>query len=81
MQIPDIDWSIFERYSKNIVYCKCGTVYLSYSKGISMNKQYITITKDPCPSCGESINNARRISSEPEVEIISKSDIGSIKDI
>ena len=60
----DIDWSIFDQYSEDTCFCKCGTIYRSHTK---MTNKLKLISRKQCPNCNKSEDNLIRVSSEPEI--------------
>jgi len=56
----------FEKQYVDTCYCKCGSIYRSSSKLKLIDGDLKLFTKEPCPSCGKSINNCIKISSDPE---------------
>lgn len=63
---PVIDWSVFDKYEPNEIYCVCGAMYHSHSKLVNWNGKLTHFTKQPCPGCGKDHGHTRRISSPPE---------------
>ena len=64
-----IDWSAFD-WPESTVTCKCEMVYRSHSKMVATPSGLTVVTRKPCPGCGQSEGNARRVSSNPEVMTI-----------
>ena len=62
----EIDWTPHDKYSECTIECRCGTYYRSHSKGVALHESFVLVTRKPCPSCGESIGNARAARSDPE---------------
>ena len=70
----EIDWGKLAHFGPNEIECQCGTVYMSLSKSVIEAGKYVTYTRRPCPSCGADRNHAVRISSSPELMVISRRD-------
>ncbi len=63
----NIDWTEFYCFKPDEIECKCGQVYYSHSKGCGIdNTQFVIVTETPCPKCGASANNVRRVTGPPE---------------
>ena len=45
-----VDWSVISDGIPDGVECKCGTIFLSYTKFVGILSR--VISKDPCPKCG-----------------------------
>ena len=69
IKIASIDWSEFDKYSMNTIDCFCEAIYKSHCKGINIDRDYIVITREPCPSCGSQYN-VKRAQSEPELWVL-----------
>lgn len=70
-----IDWSIFDKWSENTVYCRCGAVYRSHTKMTTGDDGALHLhCRKPCPACGKSIDNHWKVSSDVEVMSIGKKD-------
>jgi hypothetical protein len=65
MSDPVVDWEPLQKYKKDTVECQCGAVYVSHSKGVIHENQFLVLTQEPCPQCG-SRRNPRRVSSPVE---------------
>ncbi len=59
-----IDWSIFDGDPEATCYCNCSMVFRSHAKGI-YKEGYGTVTRKPCPKCGQN-DNCFRISFDEE---------------
>ena len=68
----EVDWSIHdkERWPEDTIYCNCGEVYRSHSKGFYEQGGFLMVTRKPCPGCELSEGNAYRVSSDPESVVI-----------
>jgi hypothetical protein len=62
----EVDWTPLLKYPPNEVECKCGTVYYSHTKGVTVNGVYIHLCLKACPKCGHSVDSVRRVSTSPE---------------
>lgn len=68
--ISEIDWESFGKVDQTC-FCKCGVEYRSHNKAVRYKASFNTmgfarISKEPCPGCGEQVNNCRKVSSDPE---------------
>ena len=61
----EIDWSIFKLGDEATCYCRCGGIFRSYAKGIHKDG-YGSVTKIPCPKCGQN-DNCNRLSWDEEI--------------
>jgi hypothetical protein len=68
--VAAIDWSVFDEYPENTIECRCGAIYRSHCKAVVTDGALVTHLRKPCPACGESVDNARRVSSDPETFVI-----------
>lgn len=72
MIVPEIDWTKHDEYPRNIIECGCGQQYYSHSKAVSIESEFVIITREKCPRCHKCVGNAYRVSSSPEVMAIGK---------
>lgn len=59
-----IDWSIFDGMPENTCYCRCEAIYASHTKIVKDGDKLALISRKPCPKCGKTKNNLRRVQSE-----------------
>jgi hypothetical protein len=60
-----IDWTTFDKYSKDLCHCRCGRGFLSHVKGVWRGERFVQITRDPCPGCAKN-DDCLRVSSQRE---------------
>ncbi len=75
---PEIDWGKLAAWGPNEIECRCGQVYMSLSKSVIEAGRFVTYTRRPCPGCGEDHGHAVRVSSGPELQVISSAERGKI---
>lgn len=70
-----IDWSIFDKYPENTVYCRCEAIYRSHTKvaieDYGDHGKLRVHCRKPCPACGSSVD-PRKVSSDVEEMTIGK---------
>jgi hypothetical protein len=60
------DWTPLLKHPPNELECRCGHVWMGYSKIVpGTDKRIRPLSQHPCPGCG-SRTNLRRMSSPPE---------------
>ena len=79
MTKPVVDWSVFDKYERSEIECKCGAFYLSHSKHVQHEGKFMGVTRQPCPACGAEYDHIRAARSGPIYEVIGKKDIGELK--
>lgn len=77
-QAPLVDWSTVGKYQRPEIGCKCGAVYRSFHKNLYDRNPVISVCKTPCPRCGETVNNAWRVSYDVEEESVDLAQVGKI---
>lgn len=81
-QIPEVDWTPLQKYAPDECHCKCGRMYWSRSKGVTLpNGAYAQVTQLPCPACGQRMDNCKRISSPPDRMEIKAENVGDAKPV
>jgi hypothetical protein len=68
--MPVVDWSVFDQYPENTCYCRCEFVYRSHTKIVNHEGKLVQVSRKPCPDCGKSVSNTKRVSSDPERMIL-----------
>jgi len=67
-----IDWSIFDKYPENTVYCRCEAVYRSHTKVTIGDDGKMRIhCRKPCPACESSVD-PWKVSSDVEEMTLGK---------
>ena len=79
MDVPSIDWSIFDQYPKNEIECECGAIYHSHSKCTSVGGMFTIVTRTACPSCNKQFGHVRAARSDWISESIGPEDVLKIK--
>ena len=63
--IPTIDWGAFDRYPKQQIECRDGTIYESHAKLAVVEGRLTLVTQEACPGCGAQFGHVRAARSGP----------------
>lgn len=70
MEIPKIDWFASDKYPQDTCHCKCGAVYRSHCKLVTVNERLVHVTRVRCPKCSDFVGNCKRIIGDPEKMVL-----------
>jgi len=62
--VNEIDWSVFDTHPEMTCDCRCGAVFRSHAKVVTIPAVRL-VTRRPCPNCRKH-GDVRRASSDPE---------------
>lgn len=61
-----INWSLSDKFPEDTVTCKCGAVFRSHVRAVTVDGKVVTISRKPCPKCGKD-NSFRSVKSDPHI--------------
>lgn len=64
--VLSIDWQPLRKYGESTISCRCGAVYRSLNKSVTVDGQLKIVTEKPCPYCGSAEDHVRGASSDWE---------------
>jgi hypothetical protein len=68
------DWQRMDQFAEDDIFCRCGMSYHSHAKAVMQDGHMVVITRKPCPVCGKSVGNARRVSHPTEYMTLRRED-------
>jgi hypothetical protein len=77
--LPTVDWSVFDKWSRSEIECRCGAYYPSHNKTVFYDGRMTILTRNPCPACGSSIDHVRAARQiDADVFSVDKGDVGAV---